>query len=115
MSAFGNSSLGSSSSSGVGSGNQAFAWDTLLASAIDVASKDGTHDLKFAWESDFYKEIFQPGEQDSLLAWKNWLEPGLNVAGGDQASIVAAKVSGKRKADQIDVFFTCLFLYYKEV
>ena len=112
--AFGPSSSGSSSASGVDAGNQKVSWDSLLAAAIDASSKESADHLQFAWESDFYKEIFQATENDTSLAWESWLEsaPVEAIESGDDQ--VIARLDKKRKAACVDITSPICFSIIKK-
>ena len=99
--AFGPYAAGSSNDSGVVSGNRNISWNTLLATAIDVGSKDSPEDLQFAWETGFFKDIFQD-ESDPQIAWKHWLDVGAETVPDCKEDNVADRVAKKRKADHVD-------------
>ena len=100
-SAFGPRSAASSFNSGVSSGNQHTSWNTLLAAAIDVASKDSSEELQFAWETGFFRDIFQD-ESDPQVAWKHWLDINADTAQDSKEDNVANRVARKRKAEHVD-------------
>ena len=55
----------------------------------------------FAWETGFFKDIFQD-ESDPQIAWKHWLDVGAETVPDCKEDNVADRVAKKRKADHVD-------------